>query len=57
MQHADHIVVLDRGRSTSCGSHEDLLARDPLYRDLATSQMLRPGGGSSADRGGRRANG
>ncbi|MFJ4364717.1 ABC transporter ATP-binding protein [Streptomyces chartreusis] len=57
VQHADHIVVLDRGRSTSCGSHEDLLARDPLYRDLATSQMLRPGGGPSADRGGRRANG
>ncbi|QKZ17709.1 ABC transporter ATP-binding protein [Streptomyces chartreusis] len=57
VQHADHIVVLDRGRSTSCGSHEELLARDPLYRDLATSQMLRPGGGPSADRAGRRTNG
>lgn len=57
VQHADHIVVLDRGRSTACGSHEDLLARDPLYRDLATSQMLRAGGGASAGRRDGRANG
>ncbi|WP_246101576.1 ABC transporter ATP-binding protein [Streptomyces cyaneus] len=56
VQHADHIVVLHEGRSAACGRHEDLLTRDPLYRDLATSQMLRPGG-PSADPDGRRANG
>ncbi|WP_369175404.1 ABC transporter ATP-binding protein [Streptomyces sp. R28] len=56
VQHADHIVVLHEGRSAACGRHEDLLTRDPLYRDLATSQMLRPGG-PSVDHDGRRANG
>ncbi|WP_370266061.1 ABC transporter ATP-binding protein [Streptomyces sp. V4I8] len=56
VQHADHIVVLHEGRSAACGRHEDLLTRNPLYRDLARSQMLRPGG-PSADPGGRRANG
>ncbi|MCZ4610197.1 ABC transporter ATP-binding protein, partial [Streptomyces sp. Lzd4kr] len=57
VRHADHIVVLHPGRSPACGSHEQLMALDPLYRELATSQMLRPGGEPSADRGGRRANG
>lgn len=56
VQHADHIVVLHQGRSAACGRHEDLLARDPLYRDLATSQMLRPGG-PSAGHDGHRADG
>ncbi|MFE5814403.1 ABC transporter ATP-binding protein [Streptomyces sp. NPDC056479] len=57
VRHADHIVVLHPGRGPACGSHEQLLARDPLYRELATSQMLRPGDGPPADHGGRRANG
>ncbi|MGW1955913.1 ABC transporter ATP-binding protein [Streptomyces sp. NPDC001920] len=56
VQHADHIVVLHEGRTAACGRHEDLLARDPLYRELATSQMLRPGGPSAPGEG-RRANG
>lgn len=56
VQHADHIVVLHEGRSAACGRHEDLLTRNALYRDLATSQMLRPGG-PPADHDGRRANG
>ncbi len=38
---ADRIVVLDRGRVRDIGSHPDLMARDPLYRRLADSQ-LRP---------------
>ncbi|WP_030947058.1 ABC transporter ATP-binding protein [Streptomyces sp. NRRL S-646] len=56
VQHADRIVVLHEGRSVAAGDHEELLAHNPLYRDLATSQMLRPGA-PSADRGGRRTNG
>ncbi|MFE9022646.1 ABC transporter ATP-binding protein [Streptomyces sp. NPDC007808] len=56
VQHADHIVVLHEGRTAACGRHEDLLARDPLYRKLATSQMLRPGGPSDPSQG-RGANG
>lgn len=56
VRHADHIVVLHQGRSTARGRHEDLLIRDPLYRDLATSQMLHPGR-PPAGHDGRRANG
>ena len=56
VQHADRIVVLHEGRSLAAGDHAELLAHNPLYRDLATSQMLRPGA-PSTDRGGRRTNG
>ncbi|GGY32386.1 ABC transporter ATP-binding protein [Streptomyces djakartensis] len=44
VQHADHIVVLQDGRTTAAGSHEELLSGSVLYRELAESQMLRPGG-------------
>ncbi|MFF5960568.1 ABC transporter ATP-binding protein [Streptomyces luteogriseus] len=44
VQHADHIVVLQDGRTVAGGRHEDLLAGSTLYRELAASQMLRPGG-------------
>jgi ABC-type multidrug transport system fused ATPase/permease subunit len=37
---ADQIVVMDAGRVRSVGSHADLLARDDLYRELATTQFL-----------------
>ncbi|MDH6432439.1 ABC-type multidrug transport system fused ATPase/permease subunit [Streptomyces sp. SAI-144] len=44
VQHADHIVVLHEGRTAAGGRHEELLAESALYRELAVSQMLRPGG-------------
>ncbi|MFF4486283.1 ABC transporter ATP-binding protein [Streptomyces sp. NPDC001544] len=44
VQHADHIVVLQDGRTVAGGRHEELLASSALYRELAASQMLRPGG-------------
>ncbi|MEZ3180943.1 ABC transporter ATP-binding protein/permease [Streptomyces pimonensis] len=50
VRHADHIVVLDRGRTVGQGRHEELLAANPLYRKLAASQMLRPGDHRSAGR-------
>ncbi|WP_051735374.1 ABC transporter ATP-binding protein [Streptomyces sp. NRRL B-3229] len=43
VQHADHIVVLRDGRTAAGGRHEELLADCGLYRELAVSQMLRPG--------------
>ncbi|MFF7260518.1 ABC transporter ATP-binding protein [Streptomyces sp. NPDC008159] len=43
VQHADHIVLLHEGRTADGGRHEELLAGSPLYRELAASQMLRPG--------------
>lgn len=37
---ADTIVVMDAGQVRSVGSHEQLVAEDALYRDLASSQFL-----------------
>ncbi|MFC7431193.1 MULTISPECIES: ABC transporter ATP-binding protein [unclassified Agrococcus] len=37
---ADQIVVLDQGRVVATGTHEQLLASSPLYRELAQHQLL-----------------
>lgn len=37
---SDHIVVLDRGRVVGQGTHSELVASTPLYRDLAKHQLL-----------------
>jgi ATP-binding cassette subfamily B protein len=37
---SDQIVVLDGGRVVARGTHHELLADSPLYRELATAQLL-----------------
>jgi ATP-binding cassette subfamily B protein/ATP-binding cassette subfamily C protein len=37
---ADQIVVLDRGQVVATGSHRELADTNPLYRELATHQLL-----------------
>ncbi len=37
--HADAVLFLDRGKVLGLGTHEELLASCPLYRDIYESQM------------------
>lgn len=37
---ARQIVVMDAGRVRATGTHTELIASDPLYRDLAATQLL-----------------
>ncbi|MBT2290884.1 ABC transporter ATP-binding protein [Paenibacillus albidus] len=39
IQHADVILVLEEGRITARGSHQELLHSSPLYREIAISQQ------------------
>jgi len=45
---ADEVVVLERGRLAARGSHEELLARSQLYRDVVEGAAL-PGGARAGE--------
>lgn len=36
---ADHIIVLDDGRIAGQGTHQDLMASSPVYREIVASQL------------------
>ena len=42
VQHADCIIVLDRGKSVQSGSHQTLFEQDGLYRRLCSLQFQDP---------------
>ena len=50
IQNADKIIVLDDGKVTGFGSHEELLATNEIYRDVYESQTS--GGGDFDEKGG-----
>ncbi len=39
VMHTDQIVILDDGRIHAIGTHEELLAHDPIYQEIYHSQM------------------
>lgn len=39
IQHADQIVILDDGKIHAIGTHDTLLASDPIYQDIYYSQQ------------------
>ncbi|MFS9083697.1 ABC transporter ATP-binding protein [Streptococcus australis] len=44
LRSADQILVLDKGRQVGLGSHEDLVATNPLYQEIHYSQQKREEG-------------
>ena len=42
---AEQIIILNDGKVSNVGTHENLVDSDPLYRELATNQLIGPSTG------------
>ena len=42
---SDRIIVMDEGRVVDIGTHEELMARSTIYREVYDSQMENSEGG------------
>lgn len=47
---ADRILLLDEGRISAKGPHEELLENSPLYKKLVETQMIEAEGLSSGSK-------
>ncbi|NLX82416.1 MAG: ABC transporter ATP-binding protein, partial [Clostridiales bacterium] len=45
LRHADHILMLEDGHAAAYGTHGELMAQSPHYREIAETQMGAEGGG------------
>ena len=47
VKNADRIAVLENGTVSDCGSHDELMQRSAVYRDIYNSQMKQNEGGAA----------
>ena len=40
IKNCDEIIVLDRGKITATGTHEELMQDSPIYKELVESELL-----------------